>query len=88
MAELFHSGLVVDLILLLVAVEAIALLLLRRAWGRAPVVYDWLPNLASGACLLLALRASIAQAAWYWLALLLALSLVAHLADLARRFQS
>jgi hypothetical protein len=88
MAELFHSGLIIDFILLMVAAEACVLLLLRRVRGRGPVVYDWLPNLASGACLLLALRASIAQAAWYWLELLLALSLLAHLADLGRRFRS
>lgn len=86
MAELFYSGLIVDLIVVLVVVEALALLLMRRVLGRGPGVRDWLPNLASGACLLLALRAGIAQAAWYWLALLLALSLVAHIADLARRF--
>lgn len=86
MAELFHSGAIVDLILVLVALECIALFSLRRFWGKGPSVYDWLPNLASGACLLLALRATMAQATWLWVALFLTLSLVAHLADLARRF--
>lgn len=85
MGELFQSGAIVDLILLLVLLEAMALMVFRRIWGRGPGVYDWLPNLASGACLLLALRATIAQMTWMWVALFLTLSLAAHLADLVRR---
>lgn len=87
MAELFHSGVIIELILAAVVVEALLLSALRRIRGRGPPIVDWLPNLLSGASLLLALRLTIAQSAWYWVAALLALSLVTHLADLARRFQ-
>jgi hypothetical protein len=86
MAELFHNGVIVDLILLLVVLEFLALIALRRFWGKGPAPSDWLPSLVAGACLLLALRATIAQATWLWAALFLTLSLVAHLTDLARRF--
>lgn len=88
MAELFHSGVIVELILAAIVVEALLLMAVRRIRGRGPAIGDWMPNLLSGASLLLALRMTIAQSAWYWVAAFLALSLVTHLADLARRFQA
>lgn len=88
MAELFHSGLIVELILALVVVEALLLAASRRFLGKGPSVGEWLPNLMSGAALLLALRLTIGQAAWPWVAAMLALSLAAHLTDLARRFRA
>jgi hypothetical protein len=87
LAELFQDGAIVDLILVVVAVEAVALLLLRR-WRKGPAVQDWLPNLLSGAALLVALRLSMTQATWIWVAAALAFSLIAHVSDLAKRFQS
>jgi hypothetical protein len=88
LAELFQDGIIVDLILIVVAVEAVALLFLRRGLHKGPAVRDWLPNLLSGTALLVALRLSMAQAAWTWVAVALAFSLVAHVTDMARRFQS
>lgn len=86
MEALFASGRIVDLILALVALEAAAL----WAWGRwrasgLPGFPDLLPNLLAGACLLVALRGALAGAPWPWIAAPLALSLLAHLADLRRR---
>ena len=86
MAELFASGRVVDLILIAICIEALLLWSLRRH-RRGPGVADWLPNLVSGAALLLALRLTIAQVAWYWVAALLALALLCHLADMQRRLR-
>jgi len=88
LAELFRDGIIVDLILIVVAVEAAVLLVLRHGLQKGPAVRDWLPNLLSGTALLVALRLSMAQAAWIWVAAALAFALVAHLGDLARRFQS
>ncbi len=86
MSALFASGRVVDAILLVVLAEAVALALLHRATGRGPPPAALLPNLAAGACLLLALRGALRGAAWPFLALCLLGSLVAHLADLRVRW--
>ncbi len=76
----------IDAILGLVALEAIGLAALHRLTGRGPALSGIAGNLAAGACLLLALRAVLlvrpASVVGAWLAL----SLVAHLADLRRRW--
>ncbi len=87
MAGLFASGRIIDLILALTAVEAVALIAWHRRSGRGIAAADLLPNLAAGACLLLAVRVALAGAGWMWAALCLAGSLVAHLSDLRRRWR-
>jgi hypothetical protein len=84
--ELFRSGRIVDLILVLVGVEALLLGCYHRVTGCGPAPVDLLSNLLSGALLLLAVRLALAQAWWGWLALVLLLSLLAHLLDLYRRW--
>ncbi|KGE05227.1 hypothetical protein [Pseudohaliea rubra] len=76
----FASGRVVDVILLLVVLEA----LLSFRLGRGTAL---LPNLAAGACLLLALRAVLTGASGAVLGLWLALAGVAHAFDVAARFR-
>jgi hypothetical protein len=72
----------VDAILALVAVEALALLWWRRARGRGPPVVQSLAFLGSGAALLLALRAALGGwPAWVALGALL-LAGVAHVVHL------
>ena len=85
MAEWFASGRIVDAILGLVAVEAVALLVLRRWTGRGPAPIALLSNLASGAALMLALRAALVQAAWPVVAGWMLAALGAHLGDLLPR---
>ena len=87
MADLFASGRLIDLILILVALEAAVLLLLWRQaqWGVAPG--DLLPNLCAGAFLLLALRATQGGAGWMIACGCLAAAGVAHLIDLGRRWR-
>ena len=58
MAGLFASGRIVDIILVLVALEAVALLVWRRRRGRGPSPIALIGNLASGASLMLAVRRS------------------------------
>jgi hypothetical protein len=85
MSEWFASARIVDLILALVAAEALALALLRRAHGiPLPGLFA---NLLAGAFLLAALRCAIVGAAWPWIAASLLAALVAHLADLAARWR-
>ena len=70
----------VDAILALVVVEAIALLLLRRA--------AILPNLLAGFMLLAALRLALGGAGLPAIALCLLLAGIAHAVDLRRRWNA
>lgn len=79
MADLFSSGRLADLILILMAGEAAFFLLYRRAGGGG-----FLLNLLSGFCLILALRASLSGLWWGWMGIFLAAGGLAHAADVAR----
>jgi hypothetical protein len=85
---LFSSGRIIDLILALVAVEAIVLLAYRLLTGRGIPAAGLLVNLFAGVFLLLALRSALLNLDWIWTAGWLAAALVAHLADLAQRWRS
>jgi hypothetical protein len=87
-AGLFASGRIVDLILGLTLLEGLLLALYHRRTGRGVAPADLVPNLLAGACILLAARGALVGAWWGWVALALAGSLVAHLADLGRRWRS
>lgn len=87
MSGLFESGRVVDLVLVLMALEGALLVWYRRRSGRGVPVGEALAFLVSGAFLLLALRAALAGAAWEWVAAPLAGAGVAHLADLRLRWR-
>jgi hypothetical protein len=84
MSGLFASGQIVNLILGLTLAEALAVAVYNRRTGRGPVLERFLLNLLAGACLLLALRFALTEAWWGWIALCLAGSLLAHLAELRR----
>jgi hypothetical protein len=85
MAALFANGHIVDAILVLVFVEAIALILIRTR-RRGAKSRDLVVSLLPGVGLLLALRAALVGDAWSIIALCLAGSLLAHVYDLARRW--
>lgn len=87
MAGWFASGAVVDAILLLMVLEGALIAILRRRTGTGVPARDLLAMLAAGGCLMLALRAALVGAAWPWIALALSAALVAHLADLVRRWR-
>lgn len=87
MSELFASGHVVDLILALVAVETAGLVLLWRYTRRGVAPTDLLPNVAAGACLLLALRLQQTGAGWLACCIFLAAGGIAHAADIRRRWR-
>ena len=86
LAAAFASGRIVDGILLLVAAEALILAWLARRGGLPlPAL---LVNLASGAALMLALRAALVGAGWLAVAGWMLAGLVAHLSDLGLRFRA
>lgn len=88
MEALFANGRIVDLILGLTVLEAVALVAYHRRTGRGVSPADLLGNLLAGACLLLALRGALVGAWWGWIALCLSASLLAHLADLRSRWRT
>lgn len=87
MAELFASGLVLDVIVGLVLLEAALLIGYRRLTGRGPAPREVLPNLVAGLFLMLAVRAALVDATWTWVAFWLLAGLFAHLFDLALRWR-
>jgi hypothetical protein len=87
MRDLFASGRVVELILGFMLVEAVALGIYYRRSGRGVRPLDLAVSLAAGALLLLALRAVRVDPDPLAPAPYLAGALVAHLADLARRWR-
>lgn len=86
MREFFASGLVVDVILGLMLVEALLLTMIRTRTGSGVPVPDLLINLAAGGCLLLAMRSALLGADWKATAACLVGALTAHLTDLQRRW--
>ena len=87
MAQLLASGRLIDLILVLVLIEAVAIGLYWRVSGRGIAPRDLLPNLVAGACLLLALRLVLAGSDWPVVCAMLALAGLASAVDLARRWR-
>ncbi|MGQ0699880.1 MAG: hypothetical protein ACT4PZ_16755 [Panacagrimonas sp.] len=87
MSEIVLSGRIVDWVLALIALEALALWAYHRRTAGGIAATDLLANLASGFCLLLALRAALTDQSWVWVAAALAASLFGHLLDLSRRWK-
>ena len=87
MAELFSSGRIVDVIVALVVLEALLLVGLRLRRGRGPAPAALLSTLASGAALMLAVRAALTGADWPFVAAWLLAALFAHLTEMMIRFR-
>jgi hypothetical protein len=82
MSAFFSSGHAVDIVLLVLALEVLALSLRPRGH-----LADVLTPVLPGMFLLFALRAALTGAGWIWVCLWITLSLPAHLADLWRRLR-
>jgi hypothetical protein len=87
MADLFASGRLIDLILIVIVVEAAVLLLVWRYGRRGVAPGDLLPNLCAGAFLLLAFRVTLGGGGWMLACGCLAAAGVAHLIDVIRRWR-
>jgi hypothetical protein len=86
MAELIESGWIADLILILMALEAVALLVLWQLLGRGIPPLPLGANMVAGASLVLALRSALTSSSTAAIAGFLLLSLLAHGVDLACRW--
>jgi hypothetical protein len=80
------SGRVLDIILIGMGLEAVALVALWRIWHRGIRPRALLPNLCSGMCLLVAMRVGLSGAWWGWISLPLLGALLGHVADLRLRW--
>ena len=87
MRWLIESGRIADVIVALTLAEWLALAAWHRRTGGGVAGADLAGNLLAGVCLVLALRCALTEAGWGWIALWLAASLGAHLADLRRRWR-
>jgi len=87
MADFFLGGRVIDAIIGLAALEAIAVCGWRAATGRGPEPLTLAVNILAGAFLLLALRFALGGDAGPRIALCLVGALIAHLADLRARWE-
>ncbi len=88
MGELFASGHVVYLILLLMLFEAGGSLLLNRKLARGIDPGIVMFNLSAGAALLMALRAALTHAAWPAIAAWLLVAFIGHAGELYVRWMA
>jgi hypothetical protein len=86
MADLFASGRIVDLVLVLMVLAGSALAGYRLKTGAGVPLAGLASNLVAGAGLLLALRAALTGAPWPWIAGALLLAFAAHIVDLRLRW--
>ena len=87
MTGLFESGRIVDLLMVLMTLEAALLWAYLRKTGRGVPAFGLVANLAAGAGLLMALRAALTHAGWEMTIFWLLVALAAHVADLASRWR-
>ncbi|MDX2288126.1 MAG: hypothetical protein NW217_04815 [Hyphomicrobiaceae bacterium] len=87
MVELFSSGRVADVILAVMVIEAIVLGGRALRGAKGPGLIEILANLASGACLVLALRMALTGEPPQVIGLFLMGSFAAHLVDLWYRLR-
>jgi hypothetical protein len=86
MQEFLQDGRMIEVILALVALEAGVLIAWFRFTGRGVAPISLVVNLMAGAFLLLALLAVLHNSSFWTLGLCLAAALLAHIADLAIRW--
>ncbi len=86
--SLIDSGRIVDLMLVVLAIELVAVQVYRRRTGGGIAFVPMLLNLGAGGSLMLALRAALIGSGPLWIAVFLLSSLVFHVADQAARWET
>lgn len=87
MATLFTSGLIADVILIILVLEVAGIVLYARVYADKVLLQKIIFTLFSGICFALALRFAITEAWWGWMALALTGAGLAHMIDLIRCLQ-
>ena len=86
--SMFHSGRIADVVIAVMALEALAFTVAARVRSRTWSLRAMLAGLLPGLFLVLALKAALVQAPPFWIAAALSVSLVAHLLDVRLRLSS
>ena len=81
------GGGLIDTIIAITLLETATLLAYHYQTKRGLAPRDYLLNVISGLCLMLALRCTVQASPWYFTALFLMAAGIAHVADIARRLQ-
>ena len=81
------SGGLIDTIITITLLETAVLLVHHYTTKRGLMPRDYLFNVASGLCLMLALRCALSGAAWYFLTIWLMAAGLVHIADIAIRLR-
>ena len=87
MISILGDAHLMDLVLAVTIIEGLLLAGYRRWTGRGLPPADYLLNMVSGLCLMLALRCVLTDAPRHWLLLFLIASGVAHGTDLTLRWR-
>lgn len=83
----FGLAQIFDLVIAFTLIECAALALYHRATGKGVAPRDFLANMASGLCLMLALRCAVHDAGAAWIALFLLAAGLAHGTDIWMRWR-
>jgi hypothetical protein len=78
----------IDVVIAMTLLESIALGIYHRRTGRGIAPQDFVPTLAAGLALMLAVRAGVTGAGWGFVAAGLTVAGLAHVADVRRRWRS
>ena len=81
------GGGLIDTIIGITLLETAALLLYHYQTKRGLAPRDYLLNVVSGLCLMLALRCALSGAAWYFMSLWLMAAGLVHVTDIAWRLR-
>ena len=81
------GGGLIDTIIAITLIEVTFLLLYHHQTKRGLMPRDYLLNVLSGLCLMLALRCALSASSWYFIGAFLALAGTAHVADIAMRLR-
>ena len=77
----------IDLVIVMTLLEGGVLALYHRQTGKGLAPGEFVPTLAAGLALMLAVRAGVSGASWAWVAAGLSAAGLAHLADVRRRWR-
>lgn len=88
MSEWFESGRIVDVMLIVIAIEVAVLCAYRLRTGRGLSVSTIVLNAGAGGSLMVALKLLWVDAAWHWIAMALLSSLAFHSGDLVQRWRA
>jgi hypothetical protein len=88
MTGLFSSGRLIDIVMVITLLEGAFLLTLHRTTGLGVAPRDFVLNMASGLCLMLALRLALSGAGWQVSALCLMAAGGLHAVDIYKRWDA